>query len=282
MKKQILPLLALRGKMVYPDTSVYFEVSRPKSMAALEQAVNHEQQIFLVNQIDPSIDKTDQEDLYTVGTIAKILQMVKAGQGVLRVFVEGQTRARISSYTEVDGCVKVEVEELPDTGYPETPVEEEAFFRMLEEGAEEFSEKNPGFFAPQLQKAIDERDLRSLVSELASQLPFELGKKQQLLEESDIKQQIQSLLAILTEEVEISIIRNELAEKVKKNVDKNQKDYLLREQQKVIREELGEEDIVSEADEYLEKCEKLKASKEVKDKIKKEIKRYKKMPPIAA
>ena len=282
MKKQILPLLALRGKMVYPDTSVYFEVSRPKSMAALEQAVNHEQQIFLVNQIDPSIDKPDQEDLYTVGTIAKILQMVKAGQGVLRVFVEGQTRARISSYTEVDGCVKVEVEELPDTGYPETPVEEEAFFRMLEEGAEEFSEKNPGFFAPQLQKAIDERDLRSLVSELASQLPFELGKKQQLLEESDIKQQIQSLLAILTEEVEISIIRNELAEKVKKNVDKNQKDYLLREQQKVIREELGEEDIVSEADEYLEKCEKLKASKEVKDKIKKEIKRYKKMPPIAA
>ena len=278
MKKQILPLLALRGKMVYPDTSVYFEVSRPKSMAALEQAVNHEQQIFLVNQIDPSIDKPDQEDLYTVGTIAKILQMVKAGQGVLRVFVEGQTRARISSYTEVDGCVKVEVEELPDTGYPETPVEEEAFFRMLEEGAEEFSEKNPGFFAPQLQKAIDERDLRSLVSELASQLPFELGKKQQLLEESDIKQQVQSLLAILTEEVEISIIRNELAEKVKKNVDKN----LLREQQKVIREELGEEDIVSEADEYLEKCEKLKASKEVKDKIKKEIKRYKKMPPIAA
>ena len=279
MKKQILPLLALRGKMVYPDTSVYFEVSRPKSMAALEQAVNHEQQIFLVNQIDPSIDKPDQEDLYTVGTIAKILQMVKAGQGVLRVFVEGQTRARISSYTEVDGCVKVEVEELPDTGYPETPVEEEAFFRMLEEGAEEFSEKNPGFFAPQLQKAIDERDLRSLVSELASQLPFELGKKQQLLEESDIKQQIQSLLAILTEEVEISIIRNELAEKVKKNVDK---DYLLREQQKVIQEELGEEDIVSEADEYLEKCEKLKASKEVKDKIKKEIKRYKMMPPIAA
>ena len=133
MKKQILPLLALRGKMVYPDTSVYFEVSRPKSMAALEQAVNHEQQIFLVNQIDPSIDKPDQEDLYTVGTIAKILQMVKAGQGVLRVFVEGQTRARISSYTEVDGCVKVEVEELPDTGYPETPVEEEAFFRMLED-----------------------------------------------------------------------------------------------------------------------------------------------------
>ena len=235
-----------------------------------------------MNQIDPSLDKPEEEDLYTVGTVAKILQMVKAGQGVLRVFVEGEARARITSYIEFDGCVKAEVEEIPDTNYPENPVEEEAFFRMLEEEAQEFSEKNPGFFAPQLQKAIDEKELLLLINELASQLPFELGKKQQILEESDVKKQVEMLLAILKEEVEISIIRNELAEKVKKNVDKNQKDYLLREQQKVIREELGEDDIVSEADEYLEKCEALKASKEVKDKIKKEIKRYKKMPPVAA
>ena len=213
MEKQILPLLALRGKMVYPNTSVYFEVSRPKSMAALEQAVNHEQRIFLVNQIDPSLDKPEEEDLYTVGTVAKILQMVKAGQGVLRVFVEGEARARITSYIEFDGCVKVEVEEIPDTNYPENPVEEEAFFRMLEEEAQEFSEKNPGFFAPQLQKAIDEKELLLLINELASQLPFELGKKQQILEESDVKKQAEMLLAILKEEVEISIIRNELAEK---------------------------------------------------------------------
>ena len=184
MEKQILPLLALRGKMVYPNTSVYFEVSRPKSMAALEQAVNHEQRIFLVNQIDPSLDKPEEEDLYTVGTVAKILQMVKAGQGVLRVFVEGEARARITSYIEFDGCVKAEVEEIPDTNYPENPVEEEAFFRMLEEEAQEFSEKNPGFFAPQLQKAIDEKELLLLINELASQLPFELGKKQKILEES--------------------------------------------------------------------------------------------------
>ena len=100
---------------------------------------------------------------------------MKAGQGVLRVFVEGQTRARISSYTEVDGCVKVEVEELPDTGYPETPVEEEAFSECLKKERKNFPRKIRDF-APQLQKAIDERDLRSLVSELASQLPFELGK----------------------------------------------------------------------------------------------------------
>ena len=213
MEKQILPLLALRGKMVYPNTSVYFEVSRPKSMAALEQAVNHEQRIFLVNQIDPSLDKPEEEDLYTVGTVAKILQMVKAGQGVLRVFVEGEARARITSYIEFDGCVKAEVEEIPDTNYPENPVEEEAFFRMLEEEAQEFSEKNPGFFAPQLQKAIDEKELLLLINELASQLPFELGKKQQILEESDVKKQAEMLLAILKEEVEISIIRNELAEK---------------------------------------------------------------------
>ena len=145
MEKQILPLLALRGKMVYPNTSVYFEVSRPKSMAALEQAVNHEQRIFLVNQIDPSLDKPEEEDLYTVGTVAKILQMVKAGQGVLRVFVEGEARARITSYIEFDGCVKVEVEEIPDTNYPGKSSGRGSIFRMLEEEAQEFSEKNPDF-----------------------------------------------------------------------------------------------------------------------------------------
>ena len=128
MKKQILPLLALRGKMVYPDTSVYFEVSRPKSMAALEQAVNHEQQIFLVNQIDPSIDKPDQEDLYTVGTIAKILQC-EGRTGSFKSICRRADKSTYLSYTEVDGCVKVEVEELPDTGYPETPVERGSLFQ---------------------------------------------------------------------------------------------------------------------------------------------------------
>lgn len=282
MEREILPLLALRGKIVYPETSVFFEVSRAKSLAALEEAINSGQRIFLVNQKDPSLEKPEEEDLYSVGTVAKILQMVKAGQGVLRVFVEGISRARICSYIEEGEKVRAEVEKISYIHYPENKAEETAIFRMLENLLEEFAEKNPGFFTPQMQKIVEERELLPFINELASQLPFELEKKQAVLEESDVVKQAEMVITILTEEVEISDIRNEIAQKVKQSVDKNQRDYLLREQQKVIRQELGEEDIVSEADEYLEKCEALRASKEIKEKIRKEIRRYKGMPPVAA
>ena len=282
MEKKLLPLLALRGKMVYPQTSTFFEVARPRSIKALEESVNHFQQIFLVNQRDPSLDKPGKEDLYRVGTVATILQMVKAGQGLLRVFVEGQYKARILEYIEGEDSSKALVEEILPKHFPEDTNTETALLRDLEEQVEYFGERNKGFPPPQLQKAIDEKKLYPLINELASQLPFEIDKKQQILEETDVMKQAEMLLIILSEESAISDIRNEIAEKVKKGVDKNQRDYLLREQQKVIREELGEDDIVSEAEEYLEKWEKLKAPKEVKDKIRKEIKRFKSIPIMAA
>ena len=282
MEKKILPLLALRGKMVYPQTSTFFEVARPRSIKALEESVNHFQQIFLVNQRDPSLDKPGEEDLYRVGTVATILQMVKAGQGLLRVFVEGQYKARILEYMEDQDSARALIEEVVPEHFPENVATETAFLRDLEEQVEYFGERNKGFPPPQLQKALDERKLYPLINELASQLPFDIDKKQQILEETDVLKQAEMLLIVLSEESEISDIRNEIAEKVKKGVDKNQRDYLLREQQKVIREELGEEDIVSEAEEYLEKCEKLKASKEVKEKIRKEIRRFKSIPTMAA
>ncbi len=282
MATKVLPLLALRGKMVYPETSVFFEVSRKKSLKALEEAVNHNQQIFLLNQKDPALDKPEEKDLYTVGTVAKILQMVKSGQGVLRVFVEGRKRARLIDYQDDGTGVTAEIMEFDEIGYPVSATEETAIFRMLEDYLETYSEKNPGTFSVQLQKALDDRDLYRFINQLASELPFELDKKQKVLEEPNMKIQAEMLLMILQAETEIMDIRNEIAEKVKKSVDKNQRDYLLREQQKVIREELGEEDVVSEADEYALKCQQLKAPKEVKDKILKEIKRFKTVPPIAA
>lgn len=282
MDKRVLPLLPLRGKMIYPETSVFFEVSRAASLRALEAAVNHDQRIFLVNQRDPSLDKPDEGDLYTVGTVAKILQMIKTGQNEIRVFVQGESRAKLCSYIDIVDVVKAEVEELPNTNYPESEAEETALFRMLAELLEAFCEKNPGFLTATMQKTIDAGKLLPFLSEIASQLPFSLEKKQRVLEETDVMAQGQMLLAILQEEITISEIRNELSEKVKKSVDKNQRDYLLREQQKVIRKELGEEDVVSEADEYLERCEKLKASRSVKEKLQKEIKRYRTMPPVTA
>ena len=282
MENTTIPMLALRGKMVYPGTSVFFEVSRTKSLKALEEAINKDQPIFLVNQRVPAIEKPKQEDLFTVGTVAKIQQMVKAGQGVLRVFVEGLERAKIIKYIDEEPCVKVEVEEVKSIHLPAEGVEEIAIFRTLCDLLDSFIDKNPGFLSNQLQNTIDKGELIPFMYELASDLPFELEKKQEFLEERDVTVQSQILMGILIEESEISDIRNEITEKVKKSVDKNQKDYLLREQQKVIRKELGEEDIVSEADEYMEKCEKLNASKTVKEKIAKEIRRFKNVPPMAS
>lgn len=282
MENATIPMLALRGKMVYPNTSVFFEVSRTRSLKALEEAISKDQHIFLVNQRVPALEKPQQEDLFMVGTVARIQQMVKAGQGVLRVFVEGLERAKIVNYIDEEPCVKVEVEEVKSIHFPAEGVEEIAIFRTLCDLLDSFIDKNPGFLSNQLQNVIDKGELIPFMYELASDLPFELEKKQEFLEERDVTVQSQMLMGILIEESEISDIRNEITEKVKKSVDKNQKDYLLREQQKVIRKELGEEDIVSEADEYMEKCEKLNASKEVKEKISKEIRRFKNVPPMAS
>lgn len=282
MENTSFPALALRGKMIYPDTSAFFEVSRAKSLKALEEAVNHNQLIFLVNQIDPAEETPSEEDLFQVGTIARIQQMVKAGQGILRVFVEGVGRAKILDYQDVDPCPWVIVERINSVNFPEGENDEKARFRLICDLLGEFIDKNPGFLTNQIQAAIDKGKLLPLMYELASELPFDLERKQEFLEETDVIRQSEMLMNILMEESQISDIRNEITEKVKKNVDKNQKDYLLREQQKVIRKELGEEDIASDADEYLEKCEKLNASKEVKDKIRKEINRFKGVPPMAS
>lgn len=282
MENVTLPALALRGKTVYPGTTVFFEVSRTKSLKALEEAVNNNQLIFLISQKDPAVEHPSEEDLYQVGTAARIQQMVKAGQGILRVYVEGVFRARILDYQDVEPCPWVIAEKIESGHFPEEGNHETAVFRLICDLLNNFTDKNPGFMTKQMQEAVERGKLLPLMYQLASELPFELEKKQQFLEESDVTRQSEMLMSILMEESEISDIRNEITAKVKKNVDKNQKDYLLREQQKVIRKELGEEDIASEADEYAKRCEKLNASKEVKEKIRKEIQRFKGVPPMAS
>ncbi|MCD8019736.1 MAG: endopeptidase La [Clostridiales bacterium] len=282
MENNALPVLALRGKVVYPCTSVFFEVSRAKSLKALEEAVSHDQKIFLLNQRDPSVEKPSEEDLFQVGTIAKIQQMVKLSQNILRVFVEGISRARVLDYQDVEPCPWAIVEVMESVHFPETGNQEKAIFRSICELLKDYAGKNPKFVTQPIQSAINSGALLPLMYELEAGLPLELEKKQLFLEETDVLRQSEILMEDLTEEAEISDIRNEITAKVKESVDKNQKDYLLREQQKVIRKELGEDDVSSEGDEYLEKCEKLDASEKVKEKIRKEIHRFKGVPPMAS
>ena len=281
MEGTVLPLLPLRDKVVFPHTSTYFEVSRPRSMRALEMTIQRYHRVFLVSQIQPDIDDPGIDDLYQVGTVAMILQMVKAGQNILRVFVEGKARARMVDCQDQGDYYLAEIQMIQEAE-PGSGEDEIAEVRMLRDHVSRYMERNPGFGNPQLEKAMEEDDLPSLLNEIAAILPFETAKKQALLEEEDLMNQAEQMMVILEQESEISRIRNEIAARVKVNVDKNQRDYVLREQQKVIREELGEEDAESEADEYLRKVEELKASKEVKNKIRKEIRRFRTMPPIAA
>lgn len=282
MEQMILPMLPLRGKTIYPMTAAFFEVSRAKSLKALERALNHEQRIFLVTQRDASLETPEREDLYEVGTVARIQQMVKAGQNVLRVFVQGDKRARIKEYYDDESYVMVALEELPSENIPAAGPPEKALFRLLSDLYGSFIDKNPGFNSSQLERTLNEGQLLPFLYDLAYELPFGHQEKQALLEETDIRLQIEMMIRILKEESEISDIRNEISEKVKRSVDKNQRDYLLREQQKVIRKELGEEETGSDADEYQQRCDKLHASKKVKDKINKEIRRFRSIPPAAA
>ena len=277
-----LPVLALRGKIVYPETETYFEVSRPRSLKALENAMIHRQLLFLAHQKDPSVEVPGETDLYRVGTVVKVGQMTRSGAGVLRVFVEAVHRARIIQLFEKDGSLFTDCDEIISEDYPDGWGERTALFRSVKDWARLFSEKNPGLMNIDYEEFTDEGELTKLIYTIASHLPYEINKKQAILEEVSVKRQAEMLLTILMEEVDISDYRNEIAKKVKSNVDKNQREYLLREQQKVIREELGEENTASEADEFLEKCRKLNAKDNVKEKIEKEIKRFKTIPMMSA
>lgn len=244
--------------------------------------MNQDQRIFLVTQRDASVDKPGRDDLYETGTVSRIQQMVKAGQNILRIFVEGEKRARIKEYYEDTTCVTAALEEIPDAGILASEPQEKALFRIMADLYGTFSDKNPGLNSSQIQRALEQRRLMPFLYSLASELPFGLQEKQELLEETDERLQAEMMIKILLEESEISDIRNEITEKVKQSVDKNQRDYLLREQQKVIRKELGEEETGTDADEYQHRCDKLTASRKVKDKITREIRRFRGLPPVAS
>ena len=282
INQMILPMIPLRGKLVYPHTHTFIEVSRRSSLKALEQAVNGGQYLFLTAQKDITIDEPERDDLYEVGTVCMIQQMVKVGQNVLRVFVQGEMRARITGYYADENFVRVGVLELRDRNIPEEGAEETALIRLLSDRLDSFCDKNPAFKAPALMQARESGQLVPFLYALAMEIPFMLEEKQSLLEETDVRLVAERMLGILLEESEISDIRNEISAKVKKSVDKNQRDYLLREQQKVIRQELGEEETGTDADEYQKRCDNLHASRKVKEKISKEIRRFRSLPPVAS
>ena len=272
-----MPMIALRGTVVFPKTVVHFDVSREKSVQAVETAMKGEQLVFLSAQMDDSIEDPKREDIYTLGVVAKIKQIIKLPGNVIRVLVEGENRARLVEFLEEEPYLYVEVEQADtvlEAGEIDDEHTKEAMVRSLKDIIQAYGFDSNKATRNVVGQILEIQDLEELIFEIATQLPINVKQKQVILEEDEIIERGEKLLVTLAEEIEIYQIRKEIQEKIKEKVDKNQKDYILREQMKVIREELGEGS-EAEADEFEEKVEKLDASEEVKEKIRKEISRFK-------
>lgn len=271
-----LPMVALRGLTIMPEMVVHFDVSRERSIAAIQQAMVEEQEIFLVAQKSIETENPGQEDVYEIGTVASVKQLIKLSKKVVRVLVEGKNRAVLKKIEEKDPYLRAEVEVLEEQEITiPDDLNAEAMMRGLKEILAEYAAKNGKISKESVAELLDITDLKRLVNEVAANISLKYKDQQELLEELDFWSRYEKLSLKLVNEMQIMEIKEELQRKVKSQVDKHQKEYLLREQLKVIREELGEDSTFSDADEFEEACSKLDAPEEVKEKLKKEIGRFK-------
>ena len=271
-----LPMVALRGLTIMPEMIVHFDVSRERSIAAIQQAMVEEQEIFLVAQKSIETENPGQDDVYETGTVASVKQLIKLSKKVVRVLVEGKNRAVLKKIEETDPYLRAEVEVLEEQEITiPDDLNAEAMMRGLKEIITEYAAKNGKISKESVAEFLDITDLKRLVNEVAANIPLKYKDQQELLEELDFWSRYEKLSLKLVNEMQIMEIKEELQRKVKSKVDKHQKEYLLREQLKVIREELGEDTTFSDADEFEEACSKLDAPEEVKEKLHKEIGRFK-------
>lgn len=259
-----------------PEMIVHFDVSRERSIAAIQQAMVEEQEIFLVAQKSIETENPGQDDVYEIGTVASVKQLIKLSKKVVRVLVEGKNRAVLKKIEETDPYLRAEVEVLEEQEITiPDDLNAEAMMRGLKEIITEYAAKNGKISKESVAEFLDITDLKRLVNEVAANIPLKYKDQQELLEELDFWSRYEKLSLKLVNEMQIMEIKEELQRKVKNKVDKHQKEYLLREQLKVIREELGEDTTFSDADEFEEACNKLDAPEEVKEKLHKEIGRFK-------
>lgn len=271
-----MPAVALRGMVILPGMIAHFDISRDKSIKAVEQAMMDAQKIFLVAQRDVEQEDPDTEDLYRIGVIAEVKQVIKLQNNIVRVLVEGRERAELGSFVETEQYLLAEIirfDEEVDEGLMEEA--KAAMVRSIQETYSKYQTVNPRAGKELLRQMNTITDLEKLMDQIANNLPVSYDEKQKILEAVSLTERYEVLMALLLKEIDITAIKNEFQTKIKERVDKNQKEYILREQMKLIREELGEDNTESDADSYMAAAAKLKADKEVKDRIKKEVDRFK-------
>lgn len=270
-----LPMVALRGMAVMPGKTVHFDISRERSIQAVQEAMTGNQRIFLTAQKKIETDEPKMEDVYEVGTVAVIQQIAKLPHQIIRVMVTGETRGILKQIEEEDPYLLAEVEVVDESSF-EIPDEmnAEAMARGLKDIFVEYAAKNGKLPKELIAQILEIRGLKKLVDEIAANLPLYYTDQQELLDQLDFWERYELLALKLVNETEIMDIKDEIRLKVKERVDRHQREYILREQMKVIREELGEEASGNDADEFRERLKNLDAPEEVKEKIKKEIARF--------
>ncbi|WP_195988849.1 endopeptidase La [Clostridium sp. D53t1_180928_C8] len=272
----LLPLIPLRGITIFPNMIIHFDIGREKSIASLEEAMLQEGKIFLVTQKDPEVElPTEKEDMYSIGTICKIKQILKLPKGTTRVLVEGIERATLLEFEEKDNHLRGIIEKISESEKEVETNEDLAFRNQLGKAFAAYIHVTEGDDSKVLQMMEQEKNLGKVTDLIAAYIQLEDEKKQLILETINVHERIEKLLVFIDEEIQIIQIEKEIGNKVKTKLDKSNKEYFLREQIKAIQEELGEDEEKREINKYTEQLKKLKMPKEVREKAEYELSRLK-------
>lgn len=276
-----IPLLPLRGLLVYPTMVLHLDVGRKKSVQALEKAMVEDNEIFLTTQKEISTDEPEEKDIYTIGTLAKVNQMLKLPNGTIRVLVEGLQRGHIENYIEHEDLSEVEVRMIEER--QEATVEEQALMRSVLEQFEQYIQLSKKISQETFASVADIIEPGRLADIIASHLPLKMVQKQEILETVAVNDRLGKILDVLNNEKEVLGLEKKIGQRVKKSMEKTQKEYYLREQMKAIQKELGDrEGKEGELEELTEKIEKANMPETIEEKAYKELKRYEKMPASSA
>lgn len=279
---QCIPVIPMRGMVVFPYMTLNFDAGRDVSIKAVQDAVENSSLIFLVSQKDADTEKPAIDDIHTIGTVAKIKQVMNMPNGATRVVVGGIRRGTIREIVSTTPFFRAVIEEF-DEFYDEGSTIQEAYKSRLKKAYEEYFAQSPRLSAENYMSVMSIDNMGRLCDSIAAEIDLKLEIKQELLCELDIYKRIEKLIVAIHNRLQVMQLERKISHKVKEQIDKNQKEYYLREQLKVIQDELGDKDgLGAEVKEYNNKINKIKASKEVKDKLKKEVDRFAKMSPQSA
>ncbi len=281
MNQREIPILPLRGILVFPYMVIHLDVGRERSMAAIEEAMLKDRQILLLSQKEMEVDSPTTDDLYSVGTIAEIKQLLRLPGGTLRVLVEGICRGKVQEFLAEEPYFKAQV--LKVTGHERITSEIENMIRSLSHQFEEYARLGKKVSPETIGTVLSVKEPGRMADLIASHLNLKIEDKQAILDAIDLSERLEKLTELIMREIEILELARRIGLRVRKQMEKAQKEYYLREQMKAIQKELGDKDEKqAEIEEYKEKIEKAKLTKEAKERALKELDRLEKMPPASA